>query len=138
VNRLTHPGSEHALAAWLEDFYVVTAQRSRWKAEWKPSRRVKVSFEQLRLWYETLDDLLAQKPQIERTIWQQLRDLFSLEPEIVLGTPVDRPPGPVPNRCGSCPSHYCPKPEHFPVVRSTRRANSTTGFLFNVGMSRKL
>ena len=83
VNRLTRPGSEHALAAWLEDFYVVTAQGARWKPEWKPSRRVKVSFEQLRLWYETLDDLLAQKPHIERAIWQQLRDLFSLEPELV-------------------------------------------------------
>jgi transposase len=83
ANRLTRPGSEHALAAWLEDFYVVTAQGSRWKPEWKASRRVKVSFEQLRLWYETLDDLLSQKPQIERAIWQQLRDLFSLEPELV-------------------------------------------------------
>ena len=50
VNRLRRPGSEHALAAWLEDFYVVTAQGSRWKPEWKASRRVKVSFEQLRLW----------------------------------------------------------------------------------------
>jgi transposase len=83
VNRLTRPGSEHALAAWLEDFYVVTAQGSRWKPEWKPWRRVKVSFEQLRLWYETLDDLLSQKRQIERALWQQLRDLFSLEPQLV-------------------------------------------------------
>jgi transposase len=83
VNRLTRPGSEHALAAWLEDFYVVTAQGSRWTPEWKPARRVKVSFEQLRLWYETLDELLAHQPQIERAIWQQLRDLFSLEPELV-------------------------------------------------------
>jgi transposase len=83
ANRLTRPGSEHALAAWLEDFYAATAQGSRWKPEWKVSRRVKVSFEQLRLWYETLDDLLAQKPQIERAIWQQLRDLFSLDPELV-------------------------------------------------------
>jgi transposase len=83
VNRLTRPGSEHALAAWLEDFYVVTAQGSRWKPAWKPSRRVKVSFEQLRLWYETLDDLLEQKPEIEKAIWHQLRDLFSLEPELV-------------------------------------------------------
>jgi hypothetical protein len=83
VNRLTRPGSEHALAAWLEDFYVITAHGSRWKPEWKASRRVKVSFEQLRLWYETLDDLLAQKSQIERALWQQLRDLFSLEPELV-------------------------------------------------------
>jgi transposase len=83
ANRLTRPGSEHALAQWLEDFYVVTAQGSRWTPQWKASRRVKVSFEQLRLWYETLDDLLAQKAPIERAIWQQLRELFSLEPELV-------------------------------------------------------
>jgi hypothetical protein len=83
ANRLTRPGSEHALAQWLEDFYVVTSQGSRWMPRWKASRRVKVSFEQLRLWYETLDDLLAHKAQIETAIWQQLRNLFSLEPELV-------------------------------------------------------
>jgi transposase len=83
ANRLTRPGSEHALAQWLEDFYVVTAQGGRWRPQWKASRRVKVSFEQLRLWYETLDDLLAPKAQIETAIWQELRDLFSLEPELV-------------------------------------------------------
>jgi len=83
ANRLTRPGSEHALAQWLEDFYVVTSEGSRWTPQWKQSRRVKVSFEQLRLWYETLDDLLAQKARIETAIWQQLRDLFSLEPELV-------------------------------------------------------
>jgi len=83
ANRLTRPGSEHALAQWLEDFYVVTPEGSRWTPQWKQSRRVKVSFEQLRLWYETLDDLLARKAQIETAIWQQLRDLFSLEPELV-------------------------------------------------------
>jgi transposase len=83
VNRLTRPGSEHALAQWLEDFYVVTAQGSRWTPQWKVSRRVKVSFEQLRLWYETLDDLLAQKTSLETAIWQELRDLFSIEPELV-------------------------------------------------------
>ena len=83
ANRLTRPGSEHALAPWLEDFYVVTAQGSRWTPQWKASRRVKVSFEQLRLWYETLDDVLAGKTQIETAIWQELRDLFSIEPELV-------------------------------------------------------
>lgn len=83
ANRLTRPGSEHALAQWLEDFYVITAQGSRWVPQWKASRRVKVSFEQLRLWYETLDDLLAQKARIETALWQELRDLFSLEPELV-------------------------------------------------------
>ncbi len=83
ANRLTRPGSEHALAGWLEDFYVVTAQGQRWMPEWKQSRRVKVSFEQLRLWYETLDELLAQKERLEVAVWQQLRDLFRVEPELV-------------------------------------------------------
>lgn len=83
ANRLTRPGSEHALAQWLDDFYVVTAEGSRWMPQWKASRRVKVSFEQLRLWYETLDDVLAGKPQIETALWQELRDLFSIEPELV-------------------------------------------------------
>jgi transposase len=83
ANRLTRPGSEHALAGWLEDFYVVTAQGRRWMPEWKTSRRVKVSFQQLRLWYATLDDLVAQKARIETAIWQELRDLFSVEPELV-------------------------------------------------------
>ena len=83
ANRLTRPGSEHALAGWLEDFYVVTAQGRRWVPEWKQSRRVKVSFPQLRLWYETLDDLLVEKERLEVGLWQQLRDLFSLEPELV-------------------------------------------------------
>jgi len=83
ANRLTRPGSEHALAGWLEDFYVVTAQGRRWLPEWKQSRRVKVRFEQLRLWYETLDELRAQKARLEVAVWQQLRDLFSVEPELV-------------------------------------------------------
>ena len=83
ANRLTRPGSEHALAQWLEDFYVVTAAGSRWRPQWKQSRRVKVAFEQLRLWYQTLDDLLAHKASIETAIWRQLRDLFSLAPELV-------------------------------------------------------
>ena len=83
ANRLTRPGSEHALAEWLEDFYVVTAGGSRWQPQWKQRRRVKVAFEQLRLWYQTLDDLLAHKTHIETAIWRQLRDLFSLAPELV-------------------------------------------------------
>ena len=83
ANRLTRPGSEHALAGWLEDFYVVMADGQRWLPQWKQSRRVKVSFEQLRLWYETLDGLLAEKARLEVGIWQQLRDLFSVEPELV-------------------------------------------------------
>lgn len=83
ANRLMRPGSEHALAQWLEDFYVPTAQGSRWMPQWKQWRRVKVHFEQLRLWYQTLDDLQADKARIEQAIYQELRDLFSLEPELV-------------------------------------------------------
>ncbi len=66
AKRLTGPGSEQALAQWLEDFYVCTAQGSRWMPAWKPSRRVKVDFDQLKLWYQTLDDLLAAKERIEK------------------------------------------------------------------------
>ncbi len=83
ANRLTRPGSEHALAQWLEDFYVITAQGRRWQPQWKTAGRVKVSFEQLRLWYQTLDDLIAEKERVETGLWQELRDLFSLEPDLV-------------------------------------------------------
>ena len=82
ANRLTRPGSEHALAQWLEDFYVCTAQGSRWAPAWKQHRRVKVDFEQLKLWYKTLDDLLAEKPRIEKEIYLELRNLFSLQPDL--------------------------------------------------------
>lgn len=83
ANRLTRPSSEHALAQWLEDFYVANVQGRRWVPQWKPWRRVKVDFEQLQLWYKTLDDLLAHKQRIEKAIYQQLRDLFSLEVDLV-------------------------------------------------------
>jgi transposase len=83
ANRLTRPGSEHALAPWLDDFYVPNAEGRRWVPQWKPWRRVKVDFEQLQLWYKTLDDLLAHKPRIEKAIYQQLRDLFSLDFNLV-------------------------------------------------------
>jgi transposase len=83
ANRLTRPGSEHALAQWLEDFYVCNRQGSRWLPQWKQWRRVKVSFEQLRLWYATLDDLLPEKIRIEKEIYLQLRDLFSLQPDLI-------------------------------------------------------
>jgi len=83
ANRLTRPGSEHALAPWLEEFYVCTAPGRRWKPQWKPSHRVKVSFEQLKLWYQTLDDLLAQKARLEKEVYLELRHLFSLQPDLV-------------------------------------------------------
>ena len=82
ANRLTRPGSEHALAQWLEDFYVCNRAGSRWTPVWKPSHRVKVGFDQLQLWYQSLDDLLAQKARIEEQVYLQLRTLFSLQPDL--------------------------------------------------------
>lgn len=83
ANRLTRPGSEHALAQWLEDFYVCSAAGSRWLPVWKQSRRVKVGFDQLKLWYQTLDDLLARKQRIEKQVFLELRHLFSRQPDLV-------------------------------------------------------
>jgi transposase len=83
ANRLTRPASEHGLAPWLEEFYVCTSQGRRWKPQWKPSRRVQVSFQQLQLWYQTLDDLLAQKARLEKDLYRELRHLFSFEPDLV-------------------------------------------------------
>ncbi|MFZ0960601.1 MAG: hypothetical protein WAO35_06815 [Terriglobia bacterium] len=83
ANRLSHPGREHALAEWLEQAYVSNGRVSRWQPQWKPWRRVKVSFDQLRLWYQTLDDLGAEKARIEKEIYPQLRTLFSLRADLV-------------------------------------------------------
>jgi len=83
ANRLSRPGSEHALAEWLEEAYVCNGAGRRWQPQWKAWRRVKVSFEQLRLWYQTLDDLIAEKARIEKEIYAQLRTLFSLRADLV-------------------------------------------------------
>lgn len=83
ANRLTRPGSEHALAPWLEDYYVCSVSGSRWRPVWKQSRRVKVGFDQLKLWYQTLDDLLEQKQRVEKQVFLELRHLFSLQPDLV-------------------------------------------------------
>jgi transposase len=82
ANRLSRPGSEHALAQWLEDFYVCDPQGRRWVPAWKQSRRVKVGFDQLKLWYRSLDDLLAEKQRIEKEVYLELRNLFSLQPDL--------------------------------------------------------
>ena len=82
ANRLTRPGSEHALAQWLEDFYVCNPQGRRWVPAWKQSRRVKVGFDQLKLWYRSLDDLRAEKRRIEKEVYLELRSLFSLQPDL--------------------------------------------------------
>ncbi len=92
ANRLIRPGSEHALAGWLETDYVCDRQGRRWTPQWRDettrlrssSPRVRVEMGQLQRWYRTLDQLHELKPQIEVELYHHLRDLFSLEVEVAL------------------------------------------------------
>lgn len=83
AHRLLHPGSEHALAWWLEESYVTDAQGRRWLPEWEARGRVRVRFRQLQQWYRTLDRLLATKAAIEQDVYLHLRDLFGLQVDLV-------------------------------------------------------
>ncbi len=46
--------------------------------------RVRVHGQQLQAWYRTLDRLVAAKSAIEVALYGRLRDLFSLQPDLVL------------------------------------------------------
>jgi transposase len=91
ANRLTAPGSEHALARWLESDFVCDRRGRRFLPAWredaqrKASRtpRVRVEMRQLKRWYGTLDQLLACKAQLEQGLFLRLRDLFSLRVDMV-------------------------------------------------------
>jgi len=91
ANRLASPGSEHALAQWLETDFVCDRHGRRWIAAWrdeaerKASRtpRVRVAGRQLQQWYRTLDQLIECKAQIEHALYLRLRDLFSLQVDMV-------------------------------------------------------
>jgi transposase len=91
TNRLTSPGSEHALAQWLESDFVCDRMGRRfvpcWRddAERKASRtpRVRVAARQLQQWYRTLDQLYACKEKTEHALFLTLRDLFSLRVDMV-------------------------------------------------------
>lgn len=83
ANRLSCPGSEHALAGWLETHYVCDRRGRRWMPEWEERGRVQVNLTWLQRWYRTLDELVAHKEQIEQALYFKLRDLFSLEVELV-------------------------------------------------------
>ncbi len=84
ANRLIQPRSEHGLAHWLETAFVCDRQGRRFVPHWHQRRRVQVHHQQLEMWYRTLDRLLAQKERLEVRLYQQLRDLFSLQPVLVL------------------------------------------------------
>jgi transposase len=84
ANRLIRPGSEHGLARWLETDFVCDRHGRRFVPCWRRQGRVQVDFQQLQTWYRTLDGLVAAKSQIEVALYQRLRDLFSLRPDLVL------------------------------------------------------
>lgn len=84
ANRLIHPKSEHGLAVWLESDYVCDRRGRRFLPKWHQRGRVQVHHQQLDAWYHTLDQLRAAKDQLEVGLYQRLRDLFSLQPDLVL------------------------------------------------------
>src|SRR6266436_4875001 len=83
ANRLCSPGSEHALAQWLESDFVCGRDGKRILARWKQQGRVRVDLNWLQEWYRTLDQLLAHKERIEVELFARLRDLFHLQVEMV-------------------------------------------------------
>jgi len=84
ANRLTRPKSEHALASWLETDFVCDRQGRRFVPHWHQRGRVRIHHQQLDAWYGTLDRLVAAKAKIEVALYHRLRDLFSLQPDLVL------------------------------------------------------
>jgi transposase len=91
ANRLCEPTSEHGIARWLETDFVCDRSGKRWHPEWRDDAerlaskrpRVRVKDRQLRQWYGTLDKLIAHKKQIEKELFLHLRNLFSLNVDLV-------------------------------------------------------
>ncbi len=90
-NRLCEPTSEHGMARWLETDFVCDRSGQRWLPEWREeaerraSRRPRgrVKDRQLRQWYGTLDRLIVHQKQIEKELFLRLRNLFSLNVDLV-------------------------------------------------------
>lgn len=83
ANRLIRPRSEHGLARWLETDFVCDRLGRRFVPHWHQRGRVQVHHQQLDAWYRTLDRLIAAKEKIEVYLYERLRDLFSLQPDLV-------------------------------------------------------
>ena len=83
ANRLIRPCSEHGLARWLETDFVCDRRGRRFLPHWHARGRVQVHHRQLDAWYRTLDRLVAAKERIEVHLYERLRDLFSLQPDLV-------------------------------------------------------
>ena len=84
TNRLTRPGSEHALADWLQTDYICDRHGRRYVACWKQQGRVRVDLAQLQRWYRALDHLYLNKSDLEVALYYRLRDLFDFRPDLVL------------------------------------------------------
>jgi transposase len=84
ANRLIRPASEHGLATWLETDFVCDRRGRRFLPHWHTRGRVRVHFRQLEAWYRTLAQLLDAKDHIELALYHRLRDLFSLQPDLIL------------------------------------------------------
>lgn len=83
ANRLVRPGSEHALAGWLETDYICDRVGRRYLPHWKRQGRVRVDLTVLHYWYRTLDHLIINQAKIELALYGRLRDLFHFEPDLV-------------------------------------------------------
>jgi transposase len=84
TNRLVHPSSEHALAAWLETDYVCDRAGRRYVPLWKTQGRVQVDLGQLQCWYRALDHLIVNKDKLEVGLYERLRTLFEFQADLVL------------------------------------------------------
>jgi transposase len=84
ANRLVRPTSEHGLARWLQTDFVCDRRGRRFVPHWQQHGRVQVHPRQLDAWYRTLDRLVKVKDNIEIALYQRLRDLFSLQPDLIL------------------------------------------------------
>jgi transposase len=84
ANRLIRPASEHGLARWLETDFVCDRQGRRFVPQWHQRGRVQVHARQLAAWYRTLDQLVKIQSRLEVALYGRLRDLFSLQPDLVL------------------------------------------------------
>jgi len=84
THRLCGPGSEHGLAERLETDYLCDRRGRRWLPPWEEHGRVKVNRSWLQRWYRTLDELVKRKEEVEQGLYLRLRDLFSLQAEMVL------------------------------------------------------
>jgi transposase len=91
TNRLCEATSEHGMARWLETDFVCDRYGKRWLPQWRDDGerlaskrpRVRVKDSQLRRWYQTLDRLITHKKEIEKKLFLRLRNLFSLNVDLV-------------------------------------------------------